>query len=160
MTSGRGAAPADNAGVPVPPPLVYVAAIAAGAVLNRFVPLTIGGGLPRVVLAWALVAVWALITGASFYAFWSRHTSVVPIRPAATLVAAAPYRFTRNPMYLGLACLTLGVGLWIDTWWVIVLLVPALAVIDRVVIAREEAYLRRRFGADYESYTRRVRRWL
>ena len=56
-------------------------------------------------------------------------------------------------MYLGLASLTLGVGLWMNTWWVILLLVPALILIDRFVIAREEAYLRRRFGAEYEEDT-------
>lgn len=160
MTSRPAVAATDNPGVPFPPPIVYVAAIGAGALLEREVPLTIGGGLPRVLAAWAFVAIWAAITAVSFHAFWSRRTTIIPTRPASTLVAAGPYRLTRNPMYVGLACLTLGVGLWMNSWWVMLLLVPALVIVDRFVIAREEAYLRRRFGAEYEAYTRRVRRWL
>lgn len=150
----------DSPGVPFPPPIVYVAAIGLGLLLNRLLPLPIGGRFVRVLVAWVFVALWGVVTALAFYAFWSRHTTIVPIRPATTLVAAGPYRFTRNPMYVGLACLTLGVGLWTNTWWVLLLLVPALVVIDRFVIAREEAYLLRRFGVEYEQYMRQVRRWI
>ena len=59
-----------------------------------------------------------------------------------------------------MALLTVGAGLWLNTWWVLILLLPAVALVDRFVIAREEAYLRRRFGAEYEAYMARVRRWL
>jgi protein-S-isoprenylcysteine O-methyltransferase Ste14 len=151
---------ADNAGVRFPPPIVYVAAIAGGAVLQKLRPLPVGGGGVRIIVAWLCVALWAAVMLVSFYSFWSRRTSIVPVRPATALVEAGPYRFTRNPMYLSLVLLALGVGLWMNTWWVIVLLVPAVVVIDRFVIAREEAYLRRRFGGAYDAYTRRVRRWL
>jgi protein-S-isoprenylcysteine O-methyltransferase Ste14 len=150
----------DNPGVQVPPPLFYVAAMTAGVLLNREMPLPIGGGAIRVAAAWALVAAFAALLASSFQTFWSRHTSVVPVRPATTLVIAGPYRFTRNPMYVGMALLTAGMGLWRDTWWVFVLLIPVVLVIDRYVIAREERYLRRRFGSAYDDYTRRVRRWL
>jgi len=150
----------DNAGVHVPPPLIYFAAFAGGALLRRTVPLPIGGGLARVILAWALAAASVGLAASGVISFWRRHTSVVPIQPATTLVVAGPYRFTRNPMYVGLALLTAATGLWLNTWWVFVLLVPAVLATDRFVIAREEAYLRRRFGAEYEVYTRRVRRWL
>lgn len=150
----------DNPGVQVPPPFVYVAAIGAGVLLQRAMPLPIGGGIVRAVAAWALVAGCAALVASSFQSFWSRHTSVVPIRPATTLVVSGPYRWTRNPMYVGLALLTIGMGLWRNTWWILLLLAPALLAIDRLVIAREERYLHRRFGLDYEAYTRRVRRWL
>ena len=73
---------------------------------------------------------------------------------------AGPYRFTRNPMYVGLAALTVALGLLLDSWWPIVLLVPVLFVVRAFVIAPEEQYLERRFGADYVAYTQRVRRWL
>jgi len=150
----------DNAGVHVPPPFVYVMAIGLGVLLQRAVPLRIGGGGVRVIAAWACVAAFAALAGSSFQSFWSRHTSIVPIRPATTLVVSGPYRWTRNPMYVGMALLTLGAALWRNTWWIVVLLAPALLAIDRLVIAREEKYLRRRFGSDYEAYVRRVRRWL
>ena len=63
------------------------------------------------------------------------------MRPSSALVAPEPYRFTRNPMYLGMALMTVALALWLNTWWVILLLVPALLIIQRFVIAREEAYL-------------------
>ncbi len=63
-------------------------------------------------------------------------------------------------MYVGLAVLTVALGLFLDSWWPIVLLVPVLFVVRAFVIAPEEQYLERRFGADYVAYTQRVRRWL
>jgi protein-S-isoprenylcysteine O-methyltransferase Ste14 len=150
----------DHAGVHVPPPLFYVAAIAVGAGLRRYLPLAIGGNAARLVAAWTFVALFAAIVGWSFLNFARRRTTIIPNKPANVLVIEGPYRFTRNPMYLGLACLTAGVGLWLNTWWVLILLVPAVVAIDRLVIAREEAYLRRRFGAAYDAFTSRVRRWI
>jgi protein-S-isoprenylcysteine O-methyltransferase Ste14 len=111
-------------------------------------------------LAWLGLGVWVLLTGSSFRSFWRKHTSNVPIRPATALVMTGPYRITRNPMYLGLAVLTVALGLWLDTWWPIVLLIPTLIVAQLWVIMREERYLGRRFGAEYYAYLRRVRRWL
>ena len=87
-------------------------------------------------------------------------TSIVPIRPANALVLFGPYHYTRNPMYVSLALLTIASGLLLATWWPIVLLLPTLAIVQQFVILPEERYLRRRFGADYEAYARRVRRWL
>ena len=63
-------------------------------------------------------------------------------------------------MYVALAALTVGLGLFLDSWWVMLLLVPVLIGVRLFVIAPEERYLQRRFGADYISYMRRVRRWV
>lgn len=153
-------AAADSPRVHIPPPFFYVAAIGGGAVLQRLAPLPIGGGPWRLVAALVLIAAFGALLTASFTSFWTRRTTVIPNRPATALVIAGPYRFTRNPMYVALALLTAGTGLWLNSWWVLVLLAPAIVAIDRVIIAREEAYLRRRFGADYDAYVRRVRRWL
>jgi protein-S-isoprenylcysteine O-methyltransferase Ste14 len=92
--------------------------------------------------------------------FHQSRTSIVPIRPAESLVLSGPYRFTRNPMYVSLAFLTIAGGLFLHTWWPMVLLVPVLALIHQLVILPEERYLRRRFGVQYDAYTGRVRRWL
>ena len=92
--------------------------------------------------------------------FRRSRTSIIPVRPATALVIAGPYRFTRNPMYVALAALTVGLGLFLDSWWVMLLLVPVLIGVRLFVIAPEERYLQRRFGADYISYMRRVRRWV
>jgi protein-S-isoprenylcysteine O-methyltransferase Ste14 len=151
---------ADNPGVRVPPPVLYALAVLVGYLLNQRWPLRISGGASVQALAWLLAGVWLALTVSSIGNFRRSRTSIVPIRPATTLVIAGPYRFTRNPMYVGLAVLTVALGLFLDSWWPIVLLVPVLFVVRAFVIAPEERYLERRFGADYVAYTQRVRRWL
>jgi protein-S-isoprenylcysteine O-methyltransferase Ste14 len=149
----------DSAGVRFPPPLIYVIAFITGVLLDRQWRLAIGADPVRGVAAWLLFVAWVALTASSFRLFSQKRTSIIPARPASALVIAGPYRFTRNPMYVGLALLTIAAGLWADTWWPILLLVPVLLVVERFVIAREERYLHRRFGADYDAYTRQVRRW-
>ncbi len=90
-----------------------------------------------------------------------RHdTTIRPDQPSSTIVISGPYRLTRNPLYLSLATFYLGIGLWTNSLWVILLLVPLLFVMTRQVIAREEAYLERAFGDTYLNYKSQVRRWL
>jgi protein-S-isoprenylcysteine O-methyltransferase Ste14 len=150
----------DNPGVWVPPPLWYALAVILGVLLDRRWPLPIPAH-PLTTFAGVLfLAGWMALTLESVGRFRRSKTSIVPIRPAEALVSTGPYRYTRNPMYVSLALLTIGCGLLLATWWPIILVVPTLAIVQQVVIAREERYLRRRFGADYDAYARRVRRWL
>jgi protein-S-isoprenylcysteine O-methyltransferase Ste14 len=149
----------DNPGVRFPPPLLYCLAVISGVLLDRQWNFPVGLGVPRRVLGWLLVTACAVLTASSVRSFWRRRTSIVPIRPATALVSAGPYRYTRNPMYLGLALLTVALGLFLNTWWPILLLVPVLIIVQWLVIAREERYLHRRFGAEYDAYVRQVRRW-
>ena len=111
-------------------------------------------------VAWLLVACWVGLATSSVGLFRRKQTSMIPFRPASTQVSTGPYKFTRNPMYVSLALLTLAFAFFLNTWWIVLLLVPALLIVQRFVIVPEEKYLRRRFGADYEAYARRVRRWL
>jgi protein-S-isoprenylcysteine O-methyltransferase Ste14 len=150
----------DSPGVKFPPPFAYAGAVIGGYLLNRAWPAPIGDGRWWDVGAAILVVAWAALTISSFGHFWRRRTTIIPHRPANALVVAGPYRFTRNPLYLGLALLTAALAIVLNTWWPVVLLVPALIIIRVTVIAREESYLRRRFGAEYEAYMRRVRRWI
>jgi protein-S-isoprenylcysteine O-methyltransferase Ste14 len=149
----------DSPGVHVPPPLFYAVAIIAGWLLNRVTPLHVGDRR-QTVLGWMLAAASALLAASAVGLFRRKHTSIVPIRPAATLVTSGPYAFTRNPMYVSLALLTIAFALFLNTWWIVLLLVPTLLIIQQFVIVPEERYLWRRFTTEYEAYTRRVRRWL
>ncbi len=104
-------------------------------------------------VALALVA-WAIVT-------MTRAGSNVPTnRPTTTIVESGPYRFTRNPIYLGMFLGLIGLAIAFDTLWLPMMLVPFAIVIRYGVVAREEAYLERKFGADYRGYRSRVRRWL
>jgi protein-S-isoprenylcysteine O-methyltransferase Ste14 len=149
----------DSPGVRFPPPAIYASAVLAGWLMDRRWPLPLDGPW-RTALAWVFVAAWALVAGSAIGLFRRRQTSMMTFRPAGTLVTGGPYAFTRNPMYLSLALLTLAFALFLKTWWIVVLLVPALLLVQQFVIGPEERYLHRRFGAEYDAYTRRVRRWL
>jgi protein-S-isoprenylcysteine O-methyltransferase Ste14 len=153
-------APLPNAGVRFPPPLIYLLGLALGYGLNRVVPLWIASPEPRwmfrlgIVLGIAgfLFAVWGILT------FRRRGTAIIPFHPATTIVTTGPYRFTRNPMYIGMSVFYTGVALLLDTWWAFALLPVVVTIIERQVIAREERYLASAFGAEYDAYRSRVRR--
>ena len=154
----------DTPGVRVLPPLVYFIGLTAGLLLNRVWPLRIvplaAEPAALSVAGWALVAIGLLLPIWAAILFRRAGTTPIPTRPTTALAFGGPYRFTRNPMYLGMALIQAGVALIANTLWPVVFLVPVLFVIRRYVIDREERYLERKFGEDYLSYKRRVRRWL
>ncbi len=87
-------------------------------------------------------------------------TNVNPTQPATTIVETGPFRFTRNPLYVGLTIIYVGLSLALNTWWSLFLLIPVWIVMHLFVVRREEAYLERKFGETYLTYKRRVRRYL
>src|ERR1041384_1978765 len=152
--------PRDNSSVRVPPPLVYFAAIAVGYWLRGrlalpFVPTALAQPLGA-----ALLVLGVVLAIAGAVTFQRAGTSPNPTKPSTTVVMHGVYRFTRNPMYLGMTILLIGGAVWLNTAWILILLVPALAVMRWHVIAREEAYLEEKFGEPFRDYKRRVRRWL
>ena len=87
-------------------------------------------------------------------------TNVDPLRPTTAIVTAGPYRFSRNPIYVGLTLLYLGLASAFNTWWAVIVLVPILAIMHLGVVRREERYLEQKFGEPYREYRSRVRRYL
>jgi protein-S-isoprenylcysteine O-methyltransferase Ste14 len=151
----------DNAGVKLPPPLIYVVPLALAWWLGRHWPLplsTATAGAPAV--GWALVALGALCTFPAALAFLAARTAIVPIRPAAHLVTTGLYRRTRNPMYLGFTIAYVGGTVLAWNWWPVLFLPLILWAMNGYVIAREERYLDARFGQSYRDYRAQVRRWL
>ncbi len=152
---------ADTAQVMIRPPLAWGLAVIAGLALDWLVPLPFlpadlpTGWIGAMVFAFALALVaWAIAT-------MTRAGSNVPTnRPTTTIVESGPYRFTRNPIYLGMFLGLAGLAVAFDTLWLLMTLVPFALVIRFGVVAREEAYLERKFGDGYRGYRSRVRRWL
>jgi len=152
---------ADTAHVLVRPPLAWALAVAAGLALDWLAPLAVlpsnrsAGWVGAVVFVLALgLAVWAIATV-------TRAGSNVPTnRPTTGIVESGPYRFTRNPIYLGMFLGLVGLAVAFDNLWLLLALVPFALVIRYGVVAREEAYLERKFGDVYRGYRSRVRRWL
>jgi len=157
--------PGNNAtsGVRVPPPLYYLAGIGSGFGLDRLWPLALGPA--PWALGWRLVgaALGVLAVGLALWAvatFRGAGTTPNPMRPTTALAFGGPYRFTRNPMYLGLATLQIAAALLGLTVWPLLTLPLVVWVVRRQVIDREERYLMRKFGEPYALYQARVRRWL
>jgi protein-S-isoprenylcysteine O-methyltransferase Ste14 len=150
----------DCPGVPIPPPLLFVLPILASLALEWFVPTSFVHGAFRWLLgALIFVAGIALIAG-GFITQKRAGTDPIPFNPSTRIVSHGLYRFTRNPMYLGFALCTFGLGILVDSVWMLLAVPIGLILIDRIVITREERYLERKFGEEYLSYKRRVRRWI
>jgi len=152
---------ADTANVIVRPPIAWAIAVLAGLALNWLMPLPF---LPAAVSAgWLGTTVFSLALALFAWAIatMTRAGSNVPTRlPTTTIVETGPYRFTRNPIYLGMVLGLIGLAIVFDSLWLLLTLVPFALVIRHGVITREEAYLERKFGDVYRLYCARVRRWL
>ncbi|HMD56907.1 MAG TPA: isoprenylcysteine carboxylmethyltransferase family protein [Solirubrobacteraceae bacterium] len=150
----------ENPGVIAPPPLIYLAGLALGFALEALLPSRRLRGV-RVHVAGLLLALGGLSLAREFFLTFRRAgTPVDPRRAATILVTHGPYRFTRNPAYLGMALLYSGITLLRGALWPFATLAAVLALVDRGVIAREERYLSERFGQPYTDYSANVRRWI
>jgi protein-S-isoprenylcysteine O-methyltransferase Ste14 len=97
----------------------------------------------------SLVAVAITLFSFSVAKFRAAGTPVPARKPTTVIIRTGPYRFSRNPIYLAFSVLQVGIAIWVNSLWLLATLGGALALINYVVIRREEAYLERRFGAEY-----------
>ena len=152
----------DSPGVYIPPPLFYVLIfLAAVLVQKKFSIDDAVFHLQTMKLAGIVllaVALFFLVT--SLRKFFQSNNTLVPIKPAASLQTNGIYNTSRNPMYVGLAIMYLGITCFIGNWWNIILFPLLIVIVQAYIITREEQYLTRRFGQAYLDYKTKVRRWL
>ena len=160
----------DHPNVAVPPPLIYFAFLGLGWALELY---GVQIGLPagedisfgmttevRRGLALVLILGGLFLDGMAAGVFRRLGTAVEPWKPSTVLATGGLYRFSRNPIYLGFAITYVGLAVGMDSPITLLLLIPCLLVVDRFVIQKEETYLAAKFGAEYDAYRNRVRRWL
>ena len=150
----------DHADVAFHPPFLLAGSLLLGLLARWIVPFSF---LPRDLAA----PLGPVVTVAAFGLFvWAAltmragHASIPTSEPTDAIVVSGPYRFSRNPIYLAMLVLHVGVGVWTDSGWFFVLAWVSALLLRWGVISREERYLESKFGADYLDYTARVRRWL
>jgi len=153
----------ETAGAIVRPPFLFLACLILGIVLDRVLPLPFS--LPETALIrWpvgsGLILLGVVILAASFRNFSRAGTPVPGNRPVRRLVTSGMHGLSRNPIHLGMFLVYAGIGLAARSPWILVLLLPIAIIMHYGVVAREEAYIERRFGEAYREYKARVRRWL
>jgi protein-S-isoprenylcysteine O-methyltransferase Ste14 len=152
-----------TAGVIARPPLIFLAALLLGLVLDRLLPWAFtaaGTDLVKWMIAGSLIIVGLSVAVAGIGNLYRAATPVPTNRPTRVLVTNGIHRWTRNPIYLGMFLVYAGIGIAARSPWILILTLPLAITIHHGVVAREEAYLERRFGDAYRDYKARVRRWL
>lgn len=151
-----------GAKVRFPPPLVYLASILLGVAMRyAAAPLAVATYRDLAFAAGValLMAGSGLIVGA-WTLFRRTGQDPKPWKPTPEIVLSGPYRFTRNPMYLGLTCIQIGLGLALNNLWISLLAVFSLLAVHFIAVLPEERYLAEKFGDSYRGYLVKVRRYL
>lgn len=147
----------------IPPPLMFVLTFLLGVTLQHYEPLPVHSAVIATFaheIGFGLVAIGLLVALTCLCIFLWSHTTVIPHGKAAKLVTDGPYRFTRNPMYVSLVALYLGVdGIRGELWPLLLLPLPVI-IVNYLVIPFEENRLKQLFGEAYGNYCMKVRRWL
>ena len=145
----------------LPPPVWALFYLLLAAALSHFAGWPRVPGMPVVPLAIGLVVLGVALSVSSAVLFRREGTELNPTSTTnRKLVTSGPFRFTRNPMYLGLVLITLGVAVWAAAWPMFLAPVATFATANWVHIPFEEAKMRRQFGDAFDAYARTVRRWI
>jgi protein-S-isoprenylcysteine O-methyltransferase Ste14 len=145
---------------PLRPPLIYLSSIGLGLLVHLFWPVQLLPASVNIPVGVVLVVTAVALFISAVRTFRKAGTPVPGNRPTTTIVRTGPYGFSRNPIYLAFTLFQLGLAAWINSVGVLLMLVPPLAVMELMVIPREERYLEARFPSEYLPYKRAVRRWV
>jgi protein-S-isoprenylcysteine O-methyltransferase Ste14 len=150
----------DNAGVIAPPPLIFGVPLAVGLYENRSNPVALLQPRVAMIAGVVIIVVALVLMLAAVIQLRRARTALMPYRPTTAIVERWPYSFSRNPIYLAMAIVYIGISIFFNTIWPFLLLPLIMLVMHRGVIEREERYLEQKFGSQYVDYRLRVRRWL
>lgn len=150
----------EGPGLPVHPPVLYLAVLFVGIGLHYLWPIAPVPGPWGSIVGVLLIVLGTAIMPPVLARFRRAGTPFDPHKPASALITDGPYRYSRNPAYVALTLWYLGLGLLLNNGWVLLLVLPLLLVMDRCAIRREEQHLEAKFGEEYQRYQSTVRRWL
>ncbi len=146
-------------GIKFPPPLLVLAVIGFGYGADWIIPLPITTGDFLWLTGFALIVISVALALIALFHFLEAKTYVEPWHPTTTIIEKGVFRYSRNPIYLAFCIATVGCGLALNSWWVVMSVLPLGYLLQRLVIKREETYLESKFGKTYLDYKQRVRRW-
>ena len=150
-------------GVVAPPPVIYAAAVAAGLVLDSHFPVyvlaTLLYGADRVIVGIAVIIAGVALAVSALRTFRSIGTNPEPWKPTLALATTGVFRYSRNPMYVGMTLMVMGLAIALASDWMLVALIPAALVVHYGAILREERYLEQKFGEPYRQFMASVPRY-
>jgi protein-S-isoprenylcysteine O-methyltransferase Ste14 len=150
----------DNPGVIAPPPLIFLSGLILGGIVSWFYPVQMLNGGLAVILGNLLFLLGIAVIAIIYLQMKRAKTNIEPWKPTTKILDTGFYGFSRNPIYLGMILIYLGITCFFNFVWFLSFLPIVLLVIHFGVILREEKYLEEKFGEDYLDYKKRVRRWI
>jgi protein-S-isoprenylcysteine O-methyltransferase Ste14 len=152
----------DSPGVLIPPPLICAAIFLLSVLIQKLGPIdrSFFSTITSLIAGLAFLVIWISFAFPALRQFYKTKNTIATIKPANSLQTTGIYSISRNPMYISLLSLYIGLAFLFGNWWTL-FLVPILGIILTVrVILPEERYLERAFGENYLAYKNKVRRWL
>lgn len=150
----------DHAAVKIHPPILLLLHLLVAYLLNKFLLLPLSFPKVLVWIGYALVLIGLGLSASAVARFMRARTTLDPHGAVSNIVTTGPYRFSRNPIYIGMVCFLIGFPLIFKSYWGLILSPIFIGLMNTLVIQHEEAYLEKKFGEMYTSYKSRVRRWL
>ena len=150
----------DHPGVKLPPPLVFIGLGVVGVGLQYVIPLSIGIDTPANYLGIGVIIVSIAGIGFLFKLFKRYETEIEPWKTTSNIITTGPYKYSRNPVYIFLCGVPIGLGIIFNTYWALFAFIPALIIVYYTAVKKEEKYLETKFGQDYLDYKTKIRRWL
>ncbi len=144
----------------VPAPVIFFGLLILGFLLNWALPLAFFPGRSAQIAGVIILVLGFLIGGSGIIEMRRAHTSPDPREPTTALVVKGVFRYSRNPLYLSMFVFLLGIAVFLDVLWMILLFPVLLLVVERGTVKPEELYLERKFGEAYLQYKKRARRWI
>ncbi|MCG8494690.1 MAG: isoprenylcysteine carboxylmethyltransferase family protein [Enterobacterales bacterium] len=146
--------------VKFPPPVFYLVMILLGYGVNFLFPLQWQAGFLSYWVGIAMVGFGLMLVAWSAIEFRRHKTTIMPHKASSRIIQAGPFKFSRNPIYTAFTIIQLGVGIALGNIWILLLAIPAVLIMTKYVIEREEAFLKQEFGEEYLAYLQSVRRWI
>lgn len=152
----------DHPGVYIPPPLIYVLIFLSSILLQKKFPFSraLFETTLFLILGVVFISMGIIIFLPALIKFFKTKNTLITIRPANSLQTLGIYSISRNPMYLGMLSIYIGIAFFKGNYWTFMLIPIMIFVVTYFVILKEEKYLDRAFGVDYNSYRQKVRRWI
>ena len=152
----------DSAGIRIPPPVFFFVCLGCGLLLESFFPIKLISisPIPRVIVGGIFILIASYFAGSGFLILIKNKTTFNTAKSTSKIVTDGAYRFSRNPLYLSLMLLLLGIAILMFSLWLFFAIPILYLILLFKAVKPEESYLSQKFGKEYLDYSAKVRRWI